>query len=135
MLTILEKADLLQSVEIFCEVRTQSLARVAAIAQEVHFDARHRLFGEDEAADAMYVFLDGEVTLSRAGAEVRKLNRFQMAGSLALLANQAQAETAIAGQPVQALRISQLDLFDAMAEDFNIARGVLRALARMAAGR
>ncbi len=135
MLTILEKADLLQSAEIFCEIRTQSLARVAAIAQEVHFETRHRLFTVDEAADAMFVCLEGEVTLTSAGAEERRLGRLQAVGSLALLANQTQTETAVASQAVRALRIGQQDLFDAMAEDFNITRGILRALADKAAGR
>ena len=134
MLTILEKADFLQSAEIFCEVRTQSLARVAAIAQEVHFEARQRLFNENEAADAMFVFLEGEVTLTRGGTGERRLSRFQAAGALALLANLPQIETATASQPVRALRIGQQTLFDAMAEDFNITRGVLRALAGTAMG-
>ena len=135
MLTILEKADLLQSVEILCDIRTQSLARVAAIAQEVRFEARQRLFNENEAADAMFVILTGEVTLTRGGIEERKLAKFQIAGALALVANQPQAETAAASQTVHALRIGQQDLFDAMTEDFGITRGILRSLAVKAAGR
>jgi CRP-like cAMP-binding protein len=135
MLTILEKADLLQNAEIFCEIRTQSLARVAAIAQEVHFEARHRLFAVDEAPDAMFVCLEGEVTLTRVGVEERRLSTLQTVGSLTLLANQTQTETAVATQAVRALRISQQDLFDAMAEDFSITRGILRALADKAAAR
>ncbi len=135
MLTILEKADLLQSVEIFSDIRTQSLARVAAIAAEVHFEARQRLFSENEASDAMFVILAGEVALTRGGIEERKLAKFQTAGALALVANQPQAETAAATQTVHALRIGQQDLFDAMTEDFGITRGVLRALAAKVAAR
>jgi CRP-like cAMP-binding protein len=135
MLTILEKADLLQSVEIFQEFRTQSLARVAAIAQEAHFEARQRLFGENEAADGMFVILEGEVTLTRLGAQERKLTKGQVAGAFSLLANQPQAETATANRPVHALRIGQQDLFDAMTEDFEVTRGILRSLAGMAASR
>jgi CRP-like cAMP-binding protein len=135
MLTILEKADLLQSVEIFQEFRTQSLARVAAIAQEVRFEARQRLFSENEAADAMYVILEGEVTLTRSGTQERRLAKFQVAGAFSLLADQPQPETAAAKGPVDALRIGQQDLFDAMTEDFEVTRGILRSLAGMAAGR
>ncbi len=133
MLTILEKADLLQSVEIFRDIRTQSLARVAAIAEEVHFEEHQRLFIENEAADAMFVILTGEVTLTRGGVEERKLTESQIAGALALVANQPQAETAAATQMVHALRISQQDLFDAMTEDFGITKGILRSLAGKAA--
>ncbi len=129
MLTILEKADLLQNVEIFCDIRTQSLARVASIAQEVHFEPHQRLFSENEAADAMFVVLAGEVSLTRGGIEERKLAKSQVAGAWALLADQPQAETAAASQAVDALRISQHELFDAMTEDFGVTRGILRALA------
>jgi len=135
MLTILEKADLLQSVEIFCEVRTQSLARVAAISQEINFEARQRLFAENEAADAMFVLLEGQVTVSHGGIGDVRLGKSQVAGALALLADQPQTEAAIASQPVRALRISQQDLFDAMSEDFGITRGILRALAGLATRR
>lgn len=135
MLTILEKADLLQGVEIFCDIRTQSLARVAAIAQEVHFEARQRLFSENEASDAMFVILEGEVSLTRGGIQKGKLGQFQIAGALSLVADKPQEETAAANQAVHALRIDQQDLFDAMTEDFGITRGILRALAGKAAGR
>jgi CRP-like cAMP-binding protein len=135
MLTIMEKVDLLQNAAIFYEVRTQSLARVAAIAQEVCFEARQPLFNENEAAVAMYVLLEGEAILTRAGREERRLGKLQLAGGLSLLANVPQMESARADQPIRALRIGQQDFYDAMAEDFNITRGILRALACLAAGR
>ena len=135
MLTIMEKVDLLQNAAIFCEVRTQSLARIAAIAQEVCFEAHQPLFNENEAAVAMYVLLEGEAILTRAGREERRLGKLQLAGGLSLLANVPQMESARADQPIRALRIGQQDFYDAMAEDFNITRGILRALACLAAGR
>jgi CRP-like cAMP-binding protein len=132
MLTILEKVDVLQNAEIFRDVRTQSLARVAGVAQETGFKALQRLYSENEAADSLYVLLEGEVTLTRAGSEERKRTRFQVAGALALLADRPRTETATAAQAVRTLQIRQQDLFDVMAEDFNITRGILRALATLA---
>jgi len=132
MLTILEKVDVLQNAEIFRDVRTQSLARVAGFAQETGFKARQRLYSENETADSLYVLLEGEVALIRPGREERRRTRFQVAGALALLASLPQMETTIAVQAVRALHIRQQDLFDAMAEDFNLTRGILRALAALA---
>jgi CRP-like cAMP-binding protein len=40
----------------------------------------------------------------------------------------------MATQPVRALRLDQEDFYDAMAEDFNLARGILRAVVKWAAG-
>jgi len=132
MLTILEKVDVLQNAEIFRDVPTKSLARVAGVAQETGFKARQRLYSENEAADSLYVLLEGEVALTRPGSEERRRTRFQVAGALALLADRPQMETATAIQAVRALHIRQQDLFDAMAEDYNITRGILRALAALA---
>jgi CRP-like cAMP-binding protein len=131
MLTILERVDLLQNAEFFREVRTRSLARIASIAQEVRFEPFQLLFSENEAADAMFILCEGEVTLTGIGREERKSAKFQATGALALLSEQAHVETASASQPTLALRIGQGDLFDAMAEDIYITRGIMRALIRM----
>jgi CRP-like cAMP-binding protein len=131
MLTTMEKVDLLQNAELFREVRTESLARVAAIAQEETFVTRQVLYSENEAADSMFVLLDGEVMLTAAGREEVRLKEFQVAGALSLFADLPQAETARASQPTRTLRLGQQDLLDVMAEDFQITRGILRALAVM----
>jgi CRP-like cAMP-binding protein len=127
----MEKVDLLQSAELFREVRTENLARVAAIAQEETFETRQVLYSENEAADSMFVLLDGEVMLTGAGWEEVRLKGFQVAGALSLFADLPQAETARASQPTRTLRLGQQDLLDVMAEDFQITRGILRALAVM----
>jgi len=131
MLTVLEKVDFLEHAEIFREVRTESLARVASIAQEVSFEPRQPLFKENESAEAMFVLVEGEVILTHSGQEGSKLSEFQVAGALAVFAERAHTETARAIRPTQAMRISQQDLYEAMAEDISIARGILRALVCM----
>lgn len=130
MLTILEKADLLHETDFFGEVRTRSLARIAAIAGEMQFQAKQRLFSENESPDAMYVLLEGEVSLTRNGVVESTLSRFQCAGAHPVFSDQPHSKTAVAGTLVQVLRIPQESLFNAMAEDFNITRGILRAFAR-----
>jgi CRP-like cAMP-binding protein len=134
MLTVMEKVALLQTIEAFQDVPTQSLARVAAIAQEVDYQAREALYNDNEAADSMFVLLEGEVVLLRPGQEGKKLGPGQVAGLLAFLAGGSESESAMATQPVRALRLDQEDFYDAMAEDFNLTRGILQAVVRWAAG-
>jgi len=134
MLTVMEKVALLQNVEAFRAVPTQSLARVAAIAQEVDYQAHQALYNDNEAADSMFVLLEGEVILLRPGHEGKKLGPGQVAGLLAFLAGDSEPESAMATQPVRALRLDQEDFYDAMAEDFNLTRGMLRTVVRWAAG-
>lgn len=132
MLTTIEKVNLLQKAPVFEGVRTESLARVAAIAREVGCDARQLLFRENDAADTMFLLLEGRVTLVRDGQEPQEAGPGQLLGALPLLAGESHVETAMASQPVRALQIDQQELYDAMAEDFNITRGVLRALVHAA---
>jgi len=133
MLTILEKVDYLRTTSMFHHVLTDSLARVAAIAQEVDFEAPQPLFIEGDPADAMFVLLEGKVTLAGKPNQERTLQGPQVVGALSLLAGALQSESAVASQPVRALRIEQQDFYDAMAEDFHLTLGVVRALAGMAA--
>jgi len=134
MLTVMEKVALLQNVEAFRAVPTQSLARVATIAQEVDYQAHQALYNDNEAADSMFVLLEGEVVLLRPEQEKKKLGPGQVAGLLAFLAADSEPESAVTTQPVRALRLDQEDFYEAMAEDFNLTRGILRALVRWAAG-
>lgn len=131
MLTTMEKVDLLQNAELFREIRTESLARVGAIAQEETFEMNQVLFSENEAADGMYILLDGEVTVTAAGRQDRKLKEYEAAGAWSLFADLPRTETARASKPTRTLRLGQQDLLDVMADDFQITRGILRALAAM----
>jgi CRP/FNR family cyclic AMP-dependent transcriptional regulator len=128
MLTLLEKVNVLQKVPMFQTVRTESLGRVAAIAQEVSFEPNQLLFREDDASDAMFVLLEGEVALLRNGQPTEKMSPHHVVGALGLLAGDAQSESAMATQPTRALQIDQQEFYDAMAEDFNITRAIMQAL-------
>jgi CRP-like cAMP-binding protein len=134
MLTVLEKVSFLQEAFIFKLVPTESLARVATIAQEMNYEPRQFLYRENSPADAMIFMLEGGIVLLHHGQEKEKLGACEMAGALAVLAEASHGESAMASQPSRALLIDRQDLHDAMAEDFEITRGVARALARLAAG-
>ena len=98
------------------------------------YDARQALYKENEAADGMFVLLEGEVTLLRRGQDCKKLEPGEVAGFLACLAGDSEPESALATQHVRVLRLDQEDFYDAMADDFGLTLGILRALVRRAAG-
>ena len=133
MLTVLEKVNILQKVPLFHEVPTESLARLAALAQEVRYEAGSLLYRENDAAESMFTLMEGEVVLLRNGQETEKLAPPSEVGALAMLADQSQPDSARAIQLTLALQLDQQEFYDAMAEDFNLTRGILRALARAAA--
>jgi len=128
MLSVLEKVERLQKVPMFQGVRTQSLARVAALAHEVAHRVNDVLYREDDAPDCMYVLLDGEVTMTRGNAEMDRLGPNDVAGVLGLLSGEAQPDTARVTKPARLLKLDQQDFYDTMADDFQVTRGIMRAL-------
>ncbi len=134
VLSILEKVDLLRKGAIFERAPTPSLVRVAAIGSEVSYSTGHILYQEDSPADLMFFLLEGEVDLLQAGNKIQRQGPDQVIGALALLTEGTHTESAVATRPVRALQIGREDLFDAMAEDFGLTRGILKALAAIATG-
>jgi len=134
MLSTLEKVDLLRKAVMLRDVPTPGLSRVAAISNEETFVPNQMLYEENSPADSMFFMLEGEVELVRSDRRTRIDGQGQLLGGLAILAGGTYAELAIATQPTRVLRIDRQDLLDTMAEDFSVARGVLKALASMAVG-
>jgi PPM family protein phosphatase len=134
MLSLLEKVDLLRNTKLFQPLPTQSLVRVAAIAYELNWEPHQMVYHEGSRAESILMVLEGEVELIRAGSVLAKIGPHQVPGALAALSNGRYSESAVVSQPTRALRMDREELFDAMAEDFRVAQGIVRALAGMANG-
>ena len=134
MLTVLEKVAVLQKAPVFADVPTESLARVAAVCVEASYAAGEALYRENEAADRMFVILEGAAAVTRHGRRPLQLGPGKVLGALAMLAGTSQPDSALATQPSRALLIDRQDFYDLMADDFNLTQGLLRMLARKAAG-
>jgi ATP:ADP antiporter, AAA family len=134
MLSLLEKVDLLQNAKLFQRLPTQSLARVAAIAHELNWAPQQVVYHEGSRAESILLVLEGEVELIRGEKVLAKIGPHQVPGALAVLSNGRYSESAVVSQPTRALRMDREEFFDAMAEDFRVARGIVTALAGMAHG-
>lgn len=133
MLTLLEKVSVLQKAPPFQAIRTESLARVAAVAHEASFEPRYTLFRENDNPDTMFVVLEGEVSILQNGLEKKRLKAYEVAGIMALLASEPYPASAVAAGAVRSLRIDQQDFYDVLAEDFGVTRGILKSLVGKAA--
>jgi hypothetical protein len=134
MLSLLEKVDLLRNAKLFQPLPTQSLVRVAAIAQELNWAPHQMVYHEGSRAESILMVLEGEVELIRGGNVVAKVGPHQAPGVLAALSSGRYSESAVVSQPTRALRMDRDEFFEAMAEDFRVARGIVKALAGMANG-
>jgi AAA family ATP:ADP antiporter len=134
MLTVLEKVELLRNAPLFQSLPTQSLVRVAAIANELSWAPQQVVYQENSPAESIIFLVEGELELIRGGKVVARRGRHQVLGSMAALASGSHSESAVVSQPTRALRMDREEFFDAMADDFRVARGIVKALAGMADG-
>jgi CRP-like cAMP-binding protein len=134
MLTIVEKVIFLQDVDVFSEVPSEQLAYLAAIAVEDTFASDTVIYREDDAAEAMYLVVEGRVRLHRGGMEIKVAQRGDAFGTWALFDEEPRVSAAMALQETQALRVNRDDFIDLLADNVGITQGVLKALVRRVRG-
>ncbi len=129
-LTVVEKAVFLQGVDIFSQTKTEDLARIAAITEEVKFQAGEKIFRENEKGDALFFVVSGEVSLQKGGQEIRRVYPNGSFGDLALLDNNPREFTAIAIQDTHVLKIDSDEFYELIEDHVEITRAVFRSLTR-----
>ena len=112
MLTTVEKVLFLQDIDIFEYTSTEDLALIAAISEEIELKPEERIFKEGESSDSMYIIVDGDVRLTRAGKEVTVARNKDAFGTWALFDDEPRVATATTLKETHLLRIDKEDFFD-----------------------
>jgi hypothetical protein len=130
MLTTIEKAILLEGIDHFDAVDSERLAAIAAIAAEVTLGDGETVFRAGDAGDAMFLVVDGEVTLRRGQDELARPGPGEVFGIWALFEPEPRMVDALAAGDCRLLRIDRNDMADLMAEDITVAQSLLLSVAR-----
>lgn len=130
MLTTIERVLALQKNPIFAEIPTDGLAHLAAIAEEVEFQDKATVFEEGAIPDACYLVLAGTVELTRSGTSALTVGAGEDIGVWALFDGEPHLYAARALQNTHALRITQEDFYDLLADHTDIIQTLFRTLVR-----
>ena len=130
MLSTIERVLILQKNEIFAEISTDGLAHLANIAEEVEFQVNDTLFSEGDIPDACYLILAGEVELSRNGQHELSVGQGEDIGVWALFDGEPRVFAACARANTHALKISQEEFYDLLADHTEIIQTLFRTLVR-----
>ncbi len=130
MLTTIEKVIRLQDVDIFANVASGDLAYVAAIAEEVNIAAGAQIFAVGDAADAMYLVLEGRVRLHRDGEEIALADAGVAFGTWSLFDEEQRVVGATAVIESRLLCITREAFVDILADHGELAQAILRTLSR-----
>ena len=129
MLAEEDKVQFLQDTELFAGLPETEIKAISKIANEVSYSAGSTLFDEGDEGDSLYLIVEGEVSIIKAGTEVLFYNEKGFClGEIALIDNKPRAATVKTVKPTQFLRITRDDLFRAMARDLRIGLGLFRVL-------
>lgn len=130
-LAAIEKVIFLKSVDIFSHATIEELGRVAALTEEVRFEAGETIFRKGEPTDAIYFILAGRVAIEGDGGVVREATEKQAFGTVAALDRKPALNTVKAMDAVHALKLNAQDFDDILSVDFELVRVVIHALCRI----
>ncbi|MFQ5865733.1 MAG: Crp/Fnr family transcriptional regulator [bacterium] len=129
-LTVVEKAVFLQGVDIFSQTKTEDLARIAAITEELEFEAGDIIFKEKGQGNALFFVITGEVSLTKGTREMKRVYSQETFGDLALLDNEPREFTATAVQHAHILKINSEEFFELIEDHVEITRTVFKSLTK-----
>ncbi len=128
MLTTIEKVIFLQEVDAFERLRTEDLAHIAAISEELSVPRDSVIFREGGNPDSMYLVLEGKVRLHQDQREVMVASEKNAFGTWALFDDEPRVVTATAIEESRLLRIDKEDFIDLLADNVRITQGILKSL-------
>ncbi len=126
--------ELLSRVPLFEGLSRAQLARLAAIAQDVRYNAGRMIVRRDDVGKAFYVIVEGQAKvvkgkLATARAEAT-LTSGDFFGELALLDGEPRAASVVAASPLSTIRIERAPFRAMLHDEPDIAIKLLEGMAR-----
>ncbi|EYF07549.1 cyclic nucleotide-binding domain-containing protein [Chondromyces apiculatus] len=128
MATVLEKVVVLVDSSLFKGLSGEELYPVAEIAEALEYEPGEEVVREGDPGDALFVVVEGDFKVMRAGVAVRELHRGSVFGEVALLDGAPRAATVTAETEGKVLRIPRAEFEGLLDESPELARGVIRTL-------
>lgn len=129
-LNIVERVIALESVELLRGLSPDQLARIAAIATQVHAPPGKVLLTPESPLGAMFIIMDGAVELLQEGVPLEIARQNEVVGSWALLDNSPLPVTARALEDTTLLRIARDDFYDLLSDNTEIISAIFSTLVR-----
>jgi CRP-like cAMP-binding protein len=129
-LTIVEKTVFLMEFELFKNMETEQVARMASLAREQRLDEGECIFKENEPAEAAFLVVAGTVHILRNGETIREVTKNGGFGLLEVVApGHTYSVSARAVDRTHVLTFSREDVLYAVGEYPEFAIGLIRSMA------
>jgi serine/threonine protein phosphatase PrpC/CRP-like cAMP-binding protein len=121
----------LRHIALFMDLADAELVRVFNRFRPVDFASGATIIREGEADDSMFVLVEGDVRVSRAGKTLAVLGRGAHFGEMGLLNQRPRTATVTATRPVHALVLDRAAFNEVLREDTALAAKLLYKLAQI----
>jgi hypothetical protein len=128
MLSRVEIMLQLRSLDLFARVTTRDLSELAGAVREQSCRPDITIVREGDLGDCMYIVVEGEVAITRAGQLVARLKAGEFFGEMALFNGETRFATVTAATRVRLLRLERRDLLQLMDEQPGIAIAMCQTL-------
>jgi CRP-like cAMP-binding protein len=129
-LNIIEKVIALEAVDLLKNLSPEQLARIASIAKEVKFGPGRVVISPEKPLDALYVILDGGVSIFRDGSELHVARNNEVLGAWALFDPEPLNVTAKTLEDTRLLRIGRDDFYDLLSDNSEITASIFSMLVK-----
>jgi len=129
-LNIVEKVIALEAVDLLKNLSPEQLSRIASISKETKVAPGKPVLDPDKPSDALYVILDGAVSISRDNTELHVARQNEVLGAWALFDPEPMNVTAKAVEDTRLLRIGREDFYDLLADNSEITASIFSMLVK-----
>ena len=128
MLLTIEKVIILKTVSIFSEMPEEYLVNIATLLEEVEVKEGAKIIDQGEMGSSMYIIVEGKVRIHQEEKTLAILEERNVFGEWAALDPELRAASATALEPVRLFRLEHESLYDLMAVDIEVVRGIVHFL-------
>jgi CRP-like cAMP-binding protein len=129
-LNIIEKVIALEAVELLKNLSAEQLSRIASIAKEVRYAPGKAIIAPETTVDALYVILEGAVSIARDGIELHVAHQNEVLGSWALFDPEPMSVTAKTIENTHVLSIGRDDFYDLLSDNTEITAAIFAMLVK-----
>jgi CRP-like cAMP-binding protein len=129
-MTPVERVLYLQGVDLLKDVGPRHLLALAEVAREVELWSGDTIYREEDAADALYILVDGRVRLSVNGKTISEVARGEAFGSWSLVDDSARLQRAECLENGTALALDREEFYEVASADLTVLQQVVRILAK-----
>lgn len=128
MLLTIEKVLILKSVNVFTSVPEQQLVDIATIVESVEYESGEFIVRQGDLGTSMFIIVDGSVRFFDGETDLGTLGSRGVFGELSALDPEPRAASVKAVDDCTLLKLEGESLYELMAGNKEVTRGIIRVL-------